>query len=98
MTHPDWLPNPLPGRAKIDEQSLGVSVGSYEPPLEVVDGDLTVRVWWSAEDDAWVANLHDAKQGERTVHYSPTSHGETKADALAHLAFATYVGLIDDAT
>lgn len=65
-------------------------------PLEVTDGDLTLRAWWSDEERCWWAGLTDAKADERPVKFGPISFGSTREDALAHLSIATYLGLMED--
>jgi hypothetical protein len=57
----------------------------------VQDGPMTIRCWFSKEDNCYLASLHDAEQDDRPFHATHTAHGDTPEQALAHLAIAEYV-------
>lgn len=65
----------------------GSTTGSIEMGIDFVDRGpdgsegYRVTVGWSDDDDAWIARLHGLD-----VSTSATGHGDTKEEALCHLA------------
>ena len=86
-------------RLEVLENKPGVLRVNVVNAFKLIDGDITVTVQWSDGEGEgagyWWARLDDAKGHARTVRYTPNADGSTQQEALAHLAIAAYVGLIE---
>lgn len=69
----------------------GVTEIHVEARDVVRDGPMRVECWWSEDDRAYLAQLTDAEESTRPFTATHTAHGDTREQALAHLAIGEYV-------
>lgn len=69
----------------------GVTEIHVEAREVLQDGPVRVECWWSDEDGAYFAQLHDAEESTRPFTATHLAHGDTREQALAHLAIGEYV-------
>ena len=78
------------------ENGEGWTKATIEGAFQHTDGGCRVNVWWSEEDDCWIAKLHDEDAKTRPVILSVIGTGDTQLQALADLTIALYVTLMPD--